>query len=34
MMAVQVAALRGFDGGLLYGGAAGFVSAIYARKVS
>jgi hypothetical protein len=34
MMAVKVAAMRGFDGGLLYGGAAGFVSAIYARKVS
>jgi len=33
-MAVQVAAKRGFDGGLYYGGAAGFVSAIYARKVS
>jgi len=34
MMAVQVAAMRGFDGGLLYGGIAGFVSAIYSRKVS
>ena len=34
MMAVQVAAMRGFDGGLIYGGAAGFLSAIYARKVS
>ena len=34
MMAVQVAAQRGFDGGLYYGGAAGFVSAIYYRKVS
>lgn len=26
--------MRGFDGGLYYGGMAGFVSAIYYRKVS
>jgi hypothetical protein len=34
MMAVQVAARRGFDGGLYYGAGVGFASAIYARKVS
>lgn len=34
MQAVQVAALRGIDGGLYYGGMAGFVSAVYYRKVS